>query len=61
MISVTAAAIALSTGTINASIIYYDGLDYGATSGPLAGRNGGNGFSGAWRSWILGLSMRLKV
>src|SRR5207302_2967607 len=27
---------------------YYEGFDYGAANGSLAGQNGGTGFSGVW-------------
>jgi len=48
------AVLCIATG--RAATIYHEGFDYGATNGPLAGQNGGTGFSGAWTSGNPGIT-----
>jgi autotransporter-associated beta strand protein len=50
----TAAALCITTS--DAAIIYYEGFNYGAVDGSLAGQNGGTGFSGAWTSGNPGIT-----
>lgn len=38
----------LFAGAVRAELIVYEGFDYGASDGSIAGQNGGIGFGGAW-------------
>ena len=45
-----------ATTASKAANIYYEGFDYGAANGSLAGQNGGTGFAGAWTSGNPGIT-----
>src|SRR2546428_11716379 len=56
IIATLLAAAALCITTAHAAIIYYEGFNYGAADGSLAGQNGGTGFSGPWTSGNPGIT-----